>query len=458
MRRLLTVVSIVVLAAVARPAVAAPATLFRIFLANGTDLVSFGEYARVGDDVIFSVPAGGPADDPRLQLVTLPASAIDWVRTERAADAARADHYARTRGDDEFAQLSNEVARVLNDLAVSPDQPRALALAQRAHDVLAAWPQQHFHYRESEIRDILAIVDSAIAGLRGTAPPQGFELSLVASAADFARDPAAVLPPAQGQVDQLVRASALAPRVTDRVALLQAALTLLNESTAALDGAAAAGLRTTITRQIEHEADVDRKYARLSERLLTRARQAASTARVADVERVIARLPEEDKRLGGERPDSLQSLRAELDAHLNDARRLRLLRDQWLLRRDAYQDYQRTVGLQLVQLVKARPQLEAIRSLNGPAPDRLVGLKARLAGGAERLQRLKVPQEMQPAHDLLVSAWRFAETAVTSRFEAVSSGNVSTAWSASSAAAGALLLLTRAQDEIRTTLEIPRLK
>jgi hypothetical protein len=458
MRRLLCVVSIVALVAVPRPAIAAPAMLFRIFLADGTDVVSYGEYARVGKDIVFSMAAGGTADDPRLQLVTLPAASVDWARTERYADAARADHYARTRGDEEFAQLSNEVARVLNDLAQSPDRGRALALGQRAHDVLAQWPKDHYHYRDDEIRDILAIVDSAVASLRGVALPQGFELALVASTADGPRDLAAGLPNAQGQVDQLMHAAAHTPRVVDRVALLHAALALLNDASSTLDAEVVSTMRGTITRQVEHESAVDAKYAQLSQRLLERSRRAASKAKVKEVERVLAGLTVEDRRLGAERPETVEALRAELEAQLTDARRLRLLRDQWTLRRSAYQDYQREVGLQLLQLVKARPLLEAIRSLDGPAPTRLVTLRARLSGGAERLQRLPVPPEMQSTHDLLVSAWRFAENAVTTRFDAINSGSVSTAWSASSAAAGALMLLTRAQDDIRTALEVPRLK
>ncbi len=39
------------LLACARPAVAADATLLRVFLTDGTSLVSYGELARVGDRV-----------------------------------------------------------------------------------------------------------------------------------------------------------------------------------------------------------------------------------------------------------------------------------------------------------------------------------------------------------------------------------------------------------------------
>ena len=40
------------------PAYADTATLFRVFLNNGTAVVSYGEYARVGDRVVFSMPHG----------------------------------------------------------------------------------------------------------------------------------------------------------------------------------------------------------------------------------------------------------------------------------------------------------------------------------------------------------------------------------------------------------------
>ncbi|HYC47010.1 MAG TPA: hypothetical protein VED01_16160, partial [Burkholderiales bacterium] len=36
----------------------ADAALFRLFLTDGTAMVSYGEYARVDDRVIFSMPVG----------------------------------------------------------------------------------------------------------------------------------------------------------------------------------------------------------------------------------------------------------------------------------------------------------------------------------------------------------------------------------------------------------------
>jgi hypothetical protein len=86
-----------------------------------------------------------------------------------------------------------------------------------------------------------------------------------------------------------------------------------------------------------------------------------------------------------------------------------------------------------------------------------MALRSQLSGGAQRLERLKVIEDLRPAHDLIVNAWRFAEHAADVRYAAVTSGNVNTAWEASSAAAGALMMLGRAQDSIHTLLEPPHL-
>src|SRR5207249_3390870 len=75
------------------------ATLFRVFLKDGTTLVSYGELARVNDRVVFSMPTGlaAPTDAagaiPPLHLVNIAADRVDWDRTDRYAETARAAHY-----------------------------------------------------------------------------------------------------------------------------------------------------------------------------------------------------------------------------------------------------------------------------------------------------------------------------------------------------------------------------
>src|SRR5262245_58609533 len=78
------------------------ATLLRVFLRDGTSLVSYGEPARVGERIVFSMPTG-PLPNPPLHLVNLPATTVDWEKTDRYATAARADQYLKGQAELDYA-------------------------------------------------------------------------------------------------------------------------------------------------------------------------------------------------------------------------------------------------------------------------------------------------------------------------------------------------------------------
>jgi hypothetical protein len=436
---------------------ATDATLFRLFLTDGSSVVSFGEYARVADRVIFSMPVGGPLDQPRLHVVSLPVSAVDWTRTDRYAEAARSQRYAETRGEADFLQLTNDVARVLNEIAANTDRTRALAYAEQARRTLVEWPQSHYGYRQRDVREIAMLLDESISDLRASLGISSFDLALVAAAEAPPLEPLLGMPGLREQIGQVFRVAELVDRPAERVALLQAGLMLLVEAGSVIPAGEAAALRKSAERAIREEERIDARYGELSRRLMSSATRAAANARIRDVERVLDRIPREDARLGRHRPEAVEALRASVQSQLDAARRLRLLRDQWTIRRSLYRDYQRSVGAQLLQLVKSQPALESIKRLEGPTPGQVMSLRARFAGGAERLSRLQTPRDLRRAHDMLVGAWRFTESALNGRYDAIQSGSLATAREASSAAAGALMLLARAQQEIRALLEPPRL-
>jgi hypothetical protein len=225
-----------------------------------------------------------------------------------------------------------------------------------------------------------------------------------------------------------------------------------------MGGADVEAFRRSFQAQLRQETAVDEQYTRFSREILAAATRAAANARIDAVERVLTQIPKGDARLGRRRPEVVDALTGSVQARLAEARSLRLLRDQWTLRQSLLREYERSVGPEVRQLIKAQPLLEAIRKLEGPTPDRLASLRTGLSGGAQRLQRLAIPEYLRATHDLLVSAWRFAEHAANGRSQAVSSGNLTTAWEASSAAAGALMMLSRAQQEIRGLLEPPKLQ
>ena len=91
--------------------------LFRLFLRDGAVVACLGEYARVDTHVVCSLAIDG-AEATELVSLALP-TRVDWVRTEDYTVALRAARYAEARGEHDFAELSGEVARLLNE--VGPD-------------------------------------------------------------------------------------------------------------------------------------------------------------------------------------------------------------------------------------------------------------------------------------------------------------------------------------------------
>lgn len=436
---------------------AAEATLFPLYLTDGTMVVSYGEFARVGDRVVFSLLMGGGAE-PRLHAATLPVAAIDWPRTDRHAASARQQWYARTRGEEDFRRLSDEVATVLNTVVMTRDRPRALEIARQARATLAGWPRDHYGYRQRDVREILTVLDEAIAAIRGAAGAASFEVALVAETPVIPLEPVATMPGVRDLVGQAFGVARLTESAAERVALYQAVLQLVADEGSILPAAEAASFRRIADTAIRSEQAIDARYSGMAKRLMTDATRAAARAQIGDVQRVLDRIPREDTRLGRKRPEIVQALHASVQGQIDAARRLRLLRDQWIIRRSLYFDYQRSVGVQMLQLVRSQPALEAIRRLDGPAPETLLMLQSRLKGGAERLERVVPPADLRVTHELFIGAWRFAESAINGRYAAARSADVTAAWGASSSAAGALMLLSRAQQELRALLEPPQLQ
>jgi hypothetical protein len=451
---------LIVLACLVLPqlASAAPApTLFRLFLLDGSVMVSYGEFVRIDDSVLFSMPVGGPPDSPRLQVATIRAELVDWPRTDRYADSVRYQQYAQTRGEEDYQLLSNEVADALNAIAASRDRQQALMMAERVRQRVAEWPQSHFGYRHNDIREIVSVLDQAISSLRAS-PGNRFELSFVAMAGPPDLEPVLGMPNAREQLNQVFRLAKETKTPSERLALLQAALMIIHESGSSIPASDQATLRRTTERLIRTELNDDRNYADLSRRMMTQATLAARRADSAAIERLVARIPKEDARLGRKRPLLVSALQSSLQTRLADARHLRLLTDQWQLRRVTYRQYQNSVGAELLQLVKSTQSLEAIRNLNGLSTDQLIALQNRFTGGAERLERMRTPEYLRTIHEQLIGAWRFAENAAKLRFRAVSDADSAAAWEASSSAAGALLMLSRVQQDIKALLTPPKLQ
>lgn len=423
------------------------AQLFRIFLSDGGTLVSYGEFARLGGRVVFSVPLGDAAAEPKLQVLSIDETLVDWEKTDAYAEAVRAKHYADTRGEQDYALLTGQVTAALNDIALTADPKRRLAMAEEARRNLAAWPAANHNFRAADVAQLVSIFDDVIAEMRVEAGEGRFDLSLVATTEP--PPPAKLLPApdARSSFEMAYRSAMLASDPAERTALLRT----LSESIAFAPRTAAwAGpLRGQIQAALAAEVRTDRAYRDLADTSLKDARQLRARGDVRGLQSVIARALRSDGALGGRRPGEMAALLAALDLELNEARRLRLARDAWALRREAVVEYRERISAPVERLSQFRKWLESIRNLDGPEPKFLRPLDDRARLAHLELMAVTPPAEAQSVHGLLAAALHMTRQAAALRTNAVSSNDIKIAWDASAAAAGALTLAERALDELQ---------
>jgi hypothetical protein len=438
------------------------ATLFRLFLKDGGTLVSYGEVARVGDRVVFSMPTStGP--NPPLHLVNIAADRVDWDRTDRYAASARSGRYLETQAENDYTLLSNQVSEALNEAARTDDPGRRLAIIEDARKTLAEWPSNHYNYREADIRQLLTMLDVAIADIRATAGQGRFALNLVAFATPAPpSEPLLPAPTLRESIEQVLAVARLSESSADRMSLLRSAVTELEKNkdvddpTLPVDWVTAT---TTAAQQaIDAEVRTDRAYQSLSTRMLRLADQRARAANVRGVENLLALVQTRDDALGHARPDEVNSLMAAIEERLDAARRLRLARDRWLMRAPDFRRYRVAINVPLDLFAQLRPALEDIKSLAGSTPYALQSIERLVAEIIKLAADATPPEEFNTSHALLVSAAHLAENAAVIRRDATLSGSIQRAWDASSAAAGALMLGAKARSDIRALLRQPQLQ
>jgi len=429
--------------------------LYRVFLTDGTGLASFGEWARVNDHVIFSMPLAPGAGPAELHLVSLPVQRVDMARTERYAESVRAANYASIRGEADFAQLSSDVARALNDVATIKEPAARLFAAEQARKSLTDWSGAHYGYRAAEVREIVGVLDEVISGLRAQNGQERFDLALSTTTTEAPQEELLAPPDRTELVQQLMTASSVVDSPAEKVSLLQSVIAILDRAVDLLPESFAKTIRASALGGIADEQRIDAQYQRLRATTLTEASRYADTADVRALERLRKRLTDQDSKLGKQRPDDVAGLLATLDAHLDAAHHLRLAHDQWLLRIDAERAYRRSASPFVGALVQAQTSLEDIRDLAGPAPQVLRPLAERLLRASRRLALVEPPPELAPVHAVFRSAFSLAENAVQLRLDAAQAANVELARQAAAAASGAMMLLSRARADLEAALQPP---
>ena len=385
---------------------------------------------------------------------------VDWERTSRYAATARASHYIETQAENDYAALSNDVASTLNEVAMTAEPSQRLAIVQRARQTLADWPQTHFNYRAAEVRQLLGMLDEAIADLQASRSPGRFALTLSA----FTDPPAIVeplLPPPatpRDAIEQVLTAARSVDMSAERTSLLATAVAAIDRNRADLPSAWAAETRRDAQLQIASELRLNRSYQSLSARMMALASWRAKRADVRGVERVLNVIQQRDAALGNKRPDAVNSLIDAVQAKLDAARQLQLARDRYALRAPMLAQYRAAIGAPMELFAQLKPSLESVKELSGSGPSTLVTLHLIASRIVQRASAIHPPEELAAAHALLISAAQLAATAATIRREAALAGSMTRAWDASSAAAGALMLGARARTDIQSLLKPPQLR
>ncbi len=436
-----------VCACTAGAAAAGASPSYRIFLSDGTALVSFGEFARANGQVVFTMPIGPSADPDVLRVVTLPDTVVDWDRTDRYADAVRHQHYASTRGEQDYAALTGAVARALGDMAFARDASAKLAIAADIRRQLLEWPTTHLGYRSRDVRELTTIVEEAISDVRAGSGGRSFDLSLIATV-EPPGEPLLPEPTVKDTIDLASAAAGMTGDRAERLSLQESIIAVLDRRKQSLPRDWYKSARKVLSSGVKREARLDRQYAELAERSLRSAREYGSRADVGALERLAAEVQREDAKLGYQRPEEMQALLASVAVQAERARAARLALEQWKHRSAAHRSYRRRIGSSLGRFNGVRNDITAVREMSGIDAKRLARTEKRVSAIEVSLLPLSPPDELRPSHDLLVSSIRLMREAIRLWRGAAGSGDMNAARNASAAAAGALLLLDTARGRI----------
>lgn len=447
------IVLFAVIIGASRIGAAAPTPMFRVFLKNGTALACWGEYARVADHLVLTVPIGQGARTA-YEFVSIPVDRVDMARTERYAEAVRAAQFAASRGKTEFAALSDRLAGELGQIATLSDPKARLASAESARQQLIDWADTTHGYRAKEVQQLLQMFDSAIIDLRVAAGESRFSINLSGGTMPAAPVKLRAAPTARETIELAVRAAAAVDNDDVQRALLRRARAAL----AALpkDDARTVKLKATVDRELAEAIRVDLAYRRLDDDVRRLAASAVARADVRAVEALRLRVTRTDRLLGRQRPEAVSALLETLDAARDEAAQQRLALDHWETLRGEMIDYQNASAPLIRTLDRLVPALESIRLMSGPALTDLVMAERQTLAVSSMFADLVAPEGVSAAHSLLGLAVGQADAAVRTRRRAVESRDLAVARAASESAADALTRLAQAKSALAVALQPPK--
>jgi hypothetical protein len=295
-------------------------------LRDGTTFFSYGDYAKVNEQVAFMLPFDA-GDSPRLEAVSLHTSSLDLDSTTRAADAARAIRYAGTRGPKEFDELLEEVSTALAAVPSDTDPLGRVQRVEQARRRLLEWPDAHYGYRAADILEAARALDPILNQLRSAAgvPSVDVTLSATTPAADASRPYR--IPTLIDLLENAFRVVLLLTP-TQRTTVLQAAGESMQRYKAELPAVWLATGQRRVAEALKSEARLDEAYGKLGRDIAARATRAAARGDVRAIAELHDELAERDRKLGGQRPDMVASAMAIVKTQADAAALVRLRRDR----------------------------------------------------------------------------------------------------------------------------------
>lgn len=423
---------------------------FRIFLRDGRVLASYGEFARVDDDLVFVVTQGERGGVETHDLITVPVAKVDMARTVEYASALRTAKYGSTRGEREYLDLTEDISRALAELEASDDKDRRLGIAQVARARLAAWSSQHFNYRAAELRQLVSLFDELIVELQAATGVSHFSLDLVATAAASSAVPLMEAPSSVESVQMALVAAAATEIGIEKLALLQSA----NRVVATLPQASAA-LRAEVARVLDDETRVDASYRVLIKDAVSRADAAVRQGRPVVVARLIADLTAGDARLGHRRARDVAGVLRRLEAEARLAADQKAALDRWASVQHELRAYETRVRVVLDGWMGQMPALSPIRGRRRATPANLEAASRRFSELDRALAALRPPDELRNVHGVFRSAIQMVRQGLVLQERLAVAPNAQIARNASSAIVGAELLRARGLADLAAGL-VPR--
>ena len=244
----------------------------------------------------------------------------------------------------------------------------------------------------------------------------------------------------------------------ERTSLLATAVAAIDRERPVLPGDWAVATRAEAQAEIAKELTLDRAYQSLTTRMMLLANHRAQQADVRGLERIVQTIYDRDATMGGKRPDAVNSLIDAVQAKLDAAQRLQLARDRYALRLPELTRYRVAIRTPMDLFAQLGPALESVKALSGSGPATLDAIQRTVSEILALASAIAPPEELVAAHALLISAVQLAGNAAKIRREATLASDMTRAWDASSAAAGALMLGARARSDIQSLLRLPQLR